>query len=98
MGAAIWINPTSGLTRRISCAILRLRLVGVVFGDGNVQVRRFSEVLELLERHGWALQRTWPPYSVFVHKDHELPLLIPVHDKNVSDAYVQKIKRLVGEA
>jgi predicted RNA binding protein YcfA (HicA-like mRNA interferase family) len=58
----------------------------------------FSEVLDVLEAHGWILQRTWPPYFVFVHRDHELPFLIPVHDKKVSDAYVQKIKRLVGEA
>ena len=38
------------------------------------------------------------PYFVFVQEDHELPLLIPVHDKMVSDAYVQKIKKLLGEA
>lgn len=35
---------------------------------------------------------------MFVHPDHQLPLLIPVHDKKVSDAYVQKIKALLGEA
>ena len=58
----------------------------------------FSEVLDVLEAHGWVLQRTWPPYFMFVHKDHELPLLIPVHDKKVSDAYVQKIKQLLGES
>lgn len=58
----------------------------------------FSEVLELLESHGWVLQRTWPPYFVFVHPDHELPLLIPVHDKKVSDVYVQKIKWLLDES
>ncbi len=58
----------------------------------------FRAVLEQLESHGWVLQRTWPPYFVFVHSDHELPLLIPVYDKTVSDAYVPKIKRLVGEA
>jgi len=58
----------------------------------------FPEILTLLEEHGWVLQRTWPPYFVFVHKDHELPLLIPVHDKKVSDVYVQKIKWLLDEA
>ena len=59
--------------------------------------RPFAEVLELLESHGWVLQRTWPPYFVFVHKDHDLPLLIPVHDKRVNDAYVKKIKQLLKE-
>lgn len=63
-----------------------------------MEPHRFSEVLSLLEAHGWVLQRTWPPYFVFVHPDHELPLLIPVHDKKVSDVYVQKIKRLLDEA
>lgn len=58
----------------------------------------FKDVLELLESHGWVLQRIWSPYFVFVHRDQELPLLIPVHDKKVSDAYVQKIKRILGEA
>ena len=57
----------------------------------------FSEVLDLLESHGWVLQRTWPPYFVFVHQDHELPLLIPVHEKRVSDEYVKKIKQIIGE-
>ena len=57
----------------------------------------FSDVLELLESHGWVLQRTWPPYFVFVHPDHELPLLIPVHEKRVSHAYVEKIKRIIEE-
>ncbi len=57
----------------------------------------FSEALDLLEAHGWVLQRTWPPYFVFVHRDHELPLLIPVHDKRVSDEYVKKIKQIIGE-
>jgi len=57
----------------------------------------FSEVLDLLESHGWVLQRTWPPYFVFVHPDHELPFLIPVYDKKVSDAYVEKIKKLISE-
>jgi len=57
----------------------------------------FSEVLELLESHGWVLQRTWPPYFVFLHPDHPLPLLIPVYEKKVSDRYVEKIKRLLAE-
>ncbi|HUU82166.1 MAG TPA: type II toxin-antitoxin system HicA family toxin [Phycisphaerae bacterium] len=55
----------------------------------------FAEVLKLLESHGWTLQRTWPPYFVFVHPDRELPLLIPVHDRMVADAYVAKIKEIL---
>lgn len=58
----------------------------------------FSEVLAWLESHGWVLQRTWPPYFVFVHPDQELPLLVPVHEKKVSVAYVEKIKAIVEEA
>jgi len=57
----------------------------------------FSEVLELLESHGWVLHRTWPPYFVFVHRDRSLPLLIPVHDKKVSETYVGKIKKILAE-
>jgi len=55
----------------------------------------FAEVLRLLEAHGWVLQRTWPPYFVFVNEDHPLPLLIPVHDRKVSEEYVRKIEKLV---
>ena len=55
----------------------------------------FSEVLEILESHGWALQRVWPPYRVFVHEDHKLPLLIPVYEKTVAYVYVEKIKALL---
>ena len=57
----------------------------------------FSEVLSLLESHGWVLQETWPPYFVFVHPDHELPLLVLVRDKKVSDDYVKKVKKILGE-
>lgn len=57
----------------------------------------FTEVLERLEAHGWVLQRTWPPYVVFVHPDHALPLLIPVQGKKVSERYVQKINEILGE-
>jgi len=42
--------------------------------------RAFAEILVLLESHGWVLQRTWPPYFVFM-KEGELPLLIPVKDR-----------------
>ena len=57
----------------------------------------FSEVLEVLESHGWVLQRTWPPYFVFHHPDHELPLLIMVRDKKVSDEYIEKVKKILGK-
>ncbi|NOT00379.1 MAG: hypothetical protein HOP29_07100 [Phycisphaerales bacterium] len=59
--------------------------------------RPFSEVLKKLELHGWLLQRVWPPYRVFIHPDHDLPLMIPVHDRMVNEAYVEKIKKLFGE-
>jgi len=58
--------------------------------------RAFAEVLELLESHGWVLQRTWPPYYVFM-KEGELPLLIPVKDRKVSEAYVEKIRKILED-
>ena len=58
--------------------------------------RPFSEVLELLEAHGWVLQRTWPPYFVFM-KEGELPLLIPVRGRQVSEAYVEKIYKILED-
>lgn len=59
--------------------------------------RAFSEILELLESHGWVLQRTWPPYFVFM-KEGELPLLIPVRDRKVSAAYVDKIYKSIEDS
>jgi hypothetical protein len=38
-----------------------------------------------------------PGRRIFVHRDHELPLLIPVHDKKVSDEYLEKIRQIIGE-
>ena len=55
----------------------------------------FLQVLEILESHGWTLQRIWKPYRVFV-KDNELPILIPVEDGKVSVVYVVKIKKILG--
>lgn len=54
----------------------------------------FREVLELLESHGWVLQRIDPPYRVFV-REGELPIYFPVHDKKVSAVYVDKIKAIL---
>lgn len=56
----------------------------------------FSDVLELLESHGWVLQRIWKPYFVF-YKGDELPILVQVEDKMVSDASYEKVKRILGE-
>lgn len=58
----------------------------------------FSNVLAFLEEHGWVLQRTWPPYMVFTHPDHELPLLVPVSNKKVSAQYVRKIKETIDRS
>ena len=55
----------------------------------------FSDVLALLEEHGWHFQRIDPPYRVFL-KEGELPIFFPVHDKKVSVAYVKKIKKILG--
>ena len=55
----------------------------------------FSQVLELLENHGWTVQRIWKPYRVFV-KSNELPILIPVEDGKVNVVYVEKIKKILG--
>jgi len=63
----------------------------------TVPDKPFSEVRELLESHGWVLQRTWRPYFVFMHPDQRLPLLIPVHNRMVTDVYVEKIRSLLGE-
>ena len=57
----------------------------------------FSVVLELLEAHGWKLQRIVPPYRVFT-RGRELPILIPVQDKMVSTVYVDKIEKILRAA
>ena len=56
----------------------------------------FQEVLELLESHGWKLQKIYKPYRVFVKKG-ELPWLIPVHNKKVDAEYVKKFKEFLEE-
>ena len=57
----------------------------------------FSVILELLEAHGWKLQRIVPPNRVFT-KGRELPILIPVQDKMVSTVYVDKIQKILRAA
>jgi hypothetical protein len=56
----------------------------------------FSNVLELLESHGWVLQRIWKPYFVF-QKGDELPILVQVDERMVSDGNFEKIKQILGE-
>jgi len=56
----------------------------------------FEEVLDLLESHGWKLQKIWNPYRVFV-KEGQLPILIPVHNGKVDIEYVEKIEKILEE-
>ena len=58
----------------------------------------FSEVLELLESHGWELTRIWSPYRVFTKPGaDELPILIEVHDRTVRHTDVERIKKHLEE-
>jgi hypothetical protein len=58
----------------------------------------FSEVLELLESHGWELVRIWIPYRVFTKPgSDELPILIEVHDRTVRRTDVERIKKHLKE-
>jgi hypothetical protein len=58
----------------------------------------FSEVLELLESHGWELTRIWSPYRVFTKPGaDELPILIEVHDRKVRYSDAERIKRHLSE-
>ena len=58
----------------------------------------FSEVLELLESHGWELVRIWSPYRVFTKPGaDELPILSEVHDRIVRRTDVERIKRHLEE-
>ena len=54
----------------------------------------FSEILGVLELHGWKLQRIATPYRIFT-KGRELPILIPVHDKMVEAIYAEKIEKIL---
>lgn len=57
----------------------------------------FEEVLDLLESHGWQLQKIWAPYRVFLKDGVSLPILIPVHNKKVSVEYVEKIRKILED-
>ena len=54
----------------------------------------FSEILGVLELHGWKLQRIATPYRSFT-KGRELPILIPVHDRMVDTIYAEKSVKIV---
>lgn len=56
----------------------------------------FSDILELLESHGWKQSRIKPPYRIFT-KGNDLPILIPVHGGRVSVFYVAKIDQILAE-
>lgn len=59
----------------------------------------FSEVVDLLETHGWELTRIWRPYRVFTKPgSDELPILIEVHDRMVRQSDVERIKDHIEEA
>jgi len=55
----------------------------------------FTELLDLLEKHGWELHRIDPPYRVFV-KAGRLPIVFPVHNKKVHAKYVAKIDHILA--
>lgn len=58
----------------------------------------FSEVLELLESHGWELVRIWSPSRVFTKPgSDELPILIEVHDRTVRRTDAERIKKHLEE-
>lgn len=58
----------------------------------------FSEVIELLESHGWELTRIWNPYRVFMKPgSDELPILIEVQDRMVKGGDVERIKKQLAD-
>ena len=66
----------------------------------------FSKVLELLESHGWELEKVCPPNRIFCKtvRDPRSPtvqkkirLCFPVKDRKVRRIYVEKIKRILSE-
>ena len=59
----------------------------------------FKEVLDLLESHGWKLYAEGQgSQRVFKNEEEPLPFVIQVENKRVSIEYVEKAKKLVGEA
>ena len=51
----------------------------------------FVRVLALLEEHGWEMTGFWTPYRLFT-KGKSLPLLVEVHDKEVTIEDFEDIK------
>lgn len=54
----------------------------------------FVRVLALLEEHGWEMTGIWTPYRVFT-KGNCLPILVEVHDKEVTIEDFEDIKARV---
>ncbi len=58
----------------------------------------FSEVVDLLESHGWELTGIWKPYRVFTKPESDaLPILIEVHERKVRHDDVERIKKHLEE-
>ncbi len=58
----------------------------------------FSEVVDLLEAHGWELTRIWSPYRVFTKPgSDELPILTEVHERMARLSDVERIKKYLEE-
>jgi predicted RNA binding protein YcfA (HicA-like mRNA interferase family) len=57
---------------------------------------RFPEVRQVLERHGWTLDRISGSHHMFRGKDRPL-VSIPVHHGKVQPKYVRKVEKAVAE-
>lgn len=57
----------------------------------------FSKVLEFLETHGYRLRHFWGSYRVFT-RGSELPFLVPVRDRKVSEDYFRLLREQVKDA
>ena len=58
---------------------------------------RFAVVQQLLNSHGWYLDRIRGSHHIF-SKSGAGSTSVPVHGGKVKHAYYRKIKKLVGEA
>lgn len=66
----------------------------------------FSSVLDLLESHGWRLEKICPPNRIFCKivqdsvspgRQRKIRLCFPVTDRKVRNVYVKKIKRILDQ-